>query len=125
MFKTAFLASALTLALSAAAGAQQQPAPSSPAPSAPAQQAPSTAAATITTVNVVDVEQLPPDTKTQVDQYVAKQGDAGLQKLRRWVDSTPEARSALEQKGMTSQQVVAASLGNDGTLTLITKKKPG
>jgi hypothetical protein len=130
MLKTVFLASAMTLALSAAAGAQQQPAPSSPtqsapAQSAPAQQAPGTAAPTITTVNIVDVEQLPPETKTQVDQYVAKQGDDGLQRLRQSVDSTPEAKSALERKGMTSQQVVAASLGNDGTLTLITKKKPG
>jgi hypothetical protein len=119
MLKTAFLASAMTLALAGAAGAQQQPAPSSPA-----QQAPGATAPKISTVNVVDVDQLPPETKTQVDAYVAKQGDDGLKKLRASVDSTPEAKSALQQKGMTSQQVVAASLGNDGTLTLITKKKP-
>ena len=122
MLKTVFLASAMTLALSVAAGAQQQPAPADPAP---AQPAPSTTAPKISVVNVVDVDQLPPETKTEVDQFVAKQGDDGLRKLRQSVDSTPEAKSALEQKGMTSQQVVAASLGNDGTLTLITKKKPG
>ena len=122
MLKKVFLASAMSLALAGAASAQQQPAPANPAP---AQPAPSTAAPKITTVNVVDVEQLPPQTKTQVDQFVAKQGNDGLQKLRASVDSTPEAKSALERKGMTSQQVVAASLGNDGTLTLITKKKPG
>jgi hypothetical protein len=120
MLKTLFLASAMTLALAGAAAAQQQPAPSSPAP---AQPAPSTAAPKISTVNVVDVNQLPPDTKTQVDQFVAKQGADGLQKLRASVDSTPEAKSALEQKGMTSKEVIAASLSNDGTLTLITKKK--
>ena len=117
MLKTAFLASAMALALPVAAGAQQQPTP-------PAQQAPSTGAPTITVVNVVDVTQLPPETKTQVDQFVAKEGDDGLQKLRQSIDSTPEAKSALEQKGMTSQEVVAASLDKDGTLTLITKKKP-
>ena len=122
MLKTVFLATAMTLALSVAAGAQQQPAPADPAP---AQPAPSTTAPKISVVNVVDVDQLPPETKTEVDQFVAKQGDDGLRKLRQSVDSTPEAKSALEQKGMTSQQVVAASLGNDGTLTLITKKKPG
>lgn len=122
MLKTLFLASAMTLTLSVAAGAQQQPAPASPAP---AQPAPSATAPKISAVNVVDVDQLPPDTKTEVDQFVAKQGDDGLKKLRQSVDSTPEAKSALEQKGMTSQEVVAASLGNDGTLTLITKRKPG
>jgi hypothetical protein len=122
MLKTLFLASAMTLTLSVAAGAQQQPAPASPAP---AQPAPSATAPKISAVNVVDVDQLPPETKTEVDQFVAKQGDDGLKKLRQSVDSTPEAKSALEQKGMTSQEVVAASLGNDGTLTLITKKKPG
>jgi hypothetical protein len=121
MLKTVFLASAMTVALSVAAGAQQQPAPASPAP---AQQAPSTGAPTINVVNVVDMDQLPPDTKTQVDAFVAKQGDDGLQKLRQSIDSTPEAKSALQQKGMTSQQVVAASLDDNGTLTLITKKKP-
>jgi hypothetical protein len=121
MLKTVFLASAMTLALSVSAGAQQQPAPASPAP---AQQAPSTGAPTINVVNVVDMDQLPPQTKTQVDAFVAKQGDDGLQKLRQSIDSTPEAKSALQQKGMTSQQVVAASLDDNGTLTLITKKKP-
>ena len=123
MLKTVFLASAMTLALSAAAGAQQQPASPSPAP-AQTQQTPNTGAPTITVVNIVDVEQLPPETKTQVDQYVAKQGNDGLQKLRQSIDSTPEAKSALQQKGMTSEQVVAASLDDNGTLTLITKKKP-
>ncbi|MDN5928605.1 MAG: hypothetical protein L0I29_16170, partial [Hyphomicrobiales bacterium] len=85
---------------------------------------PSTGAPTITVVNVVDVEQLPPETKTQVDKFVAKEGNDGLQKLRQSIDSTPEAKSALQQKGMTSEQVVAASLDEKGTLTLITKKKP-
>jgi hypothetical protein len=70
------------------------------------------------------MDQLPPETKTQVDAFVAKQGNDGLQKLRQSIDSTPEAKSALQQKGMTSQQVVAASLDDNGTLTLITKKKP-
>jgi hypothetical protein len=122
MLKTVFLASAMTVALSVAAGAQQ---PASPGPAqSQTQQAPGTGAPTITVVNVVDVDQLPPETKTQVDAFVAKQGDDGLQKLRQSIDSTPEAKSALQQKGMTSQQVVAASLDDNGTLTLITKKKP-
>ena len=32
-------------------------------------------------------------------------------------------KSALDAKGMSSAQVIAASLATDGTLTLITKKK--
>jgi hypothetical protein len=120
MLKSVFLASAITLSLAAGAGAQQQPAPSGQSQT---QQAPSTGVPQISNVAVVDVDQLPAETKSKVDEYVAKQGEEGLKKLRASVDSTPEAKSALEQKGMTSAEVIAASLGNDGTLTLITKKK--
>ena len=53
---------------------------------------------------------------------VAQRGDADLQKLRGSIDGTPELKSALEAKGLTSAQVIAASMGADGALTLITKK---
>ncbi len=115
MLKSIFLASALTLAMAGVASAQQQPAPAQPAPS--------TAAPTINAVHVVDMKELPPQTQAKVNDYVAKQADTDLRKLRSSVDSTPQAKSALQAKGMTSEEVVAASLGNDGTLTLITKKK--
>jgi len=64
-------------------------------------------------------------TRTQVNAVVAKRSDADLQKLRGSIDATPVVKSALEAQGMSSAQVIAASLTNDGTLTLITKKKAG
>ncbi|RWG64560.1 hypothetical protein, partial [Mesorhizobium sp.] len=100
---------------------QQQPAPQpSPAPAAPAAAAPK--APTIESVSIVDITELPKDTQTQVNQIVAQRGDAGLQTLRKSIDATPKVKSALEAKGMSSAQVIAASLQPNGALTLITKK---
>ena len=121
MRKITILATGAALAFATAAGAQQNPAPADPStPAAPA--APSTAPA-IKTISVVDIEQLPEATKAQVKAIVAKRSDADLQKLRGSIDATPEVKSALEAQGLTSAAVVAASMGNDGALTLITKKK--
>ena len=38
------------------------------------------------------------------------------------IDATPKVKSALEAKGMSSAQLIAASLQPNGALTLITKK---
>ncbi|MBZ9710641.1 hypothetical protein FJ970_02145 [Mesorhizobium sp. B2-1-8] len=123
MRKTIVLATAATLMLVGAASAQQQPA-QQPAPSAPAPAAPGgqQAAPAIQSVNVIDISELPKDTQTQVNQVIAQRGDAGLQKLRSSIDATPKVKSALQAKGMTSAQVVAASMEPNGALTLITKK---
>ena len=66
---------------------------------------------------------MPAETKARVNEVVAQRSDADLQKLRGSIDATPEVKSALEAKGLTSAEVIAASMGNDGALTLITKKK--
>lgn len=124
MRKTTILAASAALLLASAASAQQQPAPKPAEPTAPAQQDPS-ATPTIQRISIVDIEQLPEATKTQVDAVVAKRSDADLQKLRGSIDATPAVKSALEAQGMSSAQVIAASLTDDGTLTLITKKKAG
>ncbi|PTE10724.1 hypothetical protein [Mesorhizobium helmanticense] len=126
MRKTILLAAVATLALASAASAQQQPAQPAPAqpPAAPAPAAPGAqpAAPTIQSVNIVDIKELPAATQTQVNQVIAQRGDEGLQKLRSSIDATPKVKSALEAKGLTSAQVIAASMSNDGALTLITKK---
>ncbi|WP_292293697.1 hypothetical protein, partial [Mesorhizobium sp.] len=96
---------------------QQQPAPTAPA--APGAQP---AVPTIQSVNIVDITELPKETQTQVNQVIAERGEAGLQKLRSSIDATPKVKSALEAKGLTSAQVVAASMNTGGALTLITKK---
>ena len=122
MRKITMLAAGAALLLAGAASAQQQPAP---APSQPAQPAPSAPAKPpeISKVDVVDIEQLPKETQDQVNQVVAQRGDEGLKQLRSSIDARPDVKSALDAKGMSSAQVIAASLGTDGTLTLITKKK--
>ncbi|CDX27157.1 conserved exported hypothetical protein [Mesorhizobium sp. ORS 3324] len=123
MRKTIVFAAAATLLLAGAASAQQQTAPQpSPAPATPAPAAPKSQTPTIESVSIVDITELPKDTQTQVNQIVAQRGDAGLQTLRKSIDATPKVKSALEAKGMSSAQVIAASLQPNGALTLITKK---
>ncbi|ESW85105.1 MULTISPECIES: hypothetical protein [unclassified Mesorhizobium] len=125
MRKTTLLAAAATLVLATAASAQQQPAQQpSPAPAAPAPAAPGAQpqAPTIQAINVVDIKDLPADTQAKVNEVIAKRSDADLQKLRGSIDATPQVKSALEAKGLTSAQVIAASMSTNGALTLITKK---
>jgi hypothetical protein len=122
MRKITMLAAGAALLLAGAASAQQQPAPAPSQPAPPAPSAP-TKPPEISRVDVVDIEQLPKETQDRVNQVVAQRGDEGLKQLRSSIDSRPDIKSALDAKGMSSAQVIAASLGNDGTLTLITKKK--
>lgn len=116
------VAAAATLMMASAAGAQQPTPQPSPAPTAPTTPKAQPAAPAIQSVNVVDITELPKDTQTQVNQIVAQRGDAGLQTLRKSIDATPKVKSALEAKGMSSAQVIAASMQPNGALTLITKK---
>ncbi|MBZ9735343.1 MULTISPECIES: hypothetical protein [unclassified Mesorhizobium] len=123
MLKAILLAATATTLMAGTANAQQQPTPQpSPAPTAPAAPKAQSAAPAIQSVNVVDITELPKDTQTQVNQIVAQRGDAGLQTLRKSIDATPKVKSALEAKGMSSAQVIAASMQPNGALTLITKK---
>ena len=127
MRKMTILAAAAGATLATAAVAQQQPSPS-PAPTAPtAPAAPEAqpAVPAIQSVNIVDIEELPKDTQTKVNDVVAKRGDADLQKLRGSIDSTPQVASALKEKGLTSKNVIVASLSQDGVLTLVTTKMAG
>lgn len=126
MRKKICLAAAAALVLASAAGAQQQPAQPAPAqpPAAPAPATPGAqpAVPTIQSVSIVDIKELPQATQTQVNQVIARRGEDGLRKLRGSIDATPKIKSALEAKGLTSAQVIAASMSNDGALILITKK---
>jgi hypothetical protein len=111
---------ALALAATAGAHAQSTQAPT-PAP-APGSEAPASAAPSITSVKVVDIEELPEDTQKQVNDVVEQRGEADLVRLRASIDGMPQLKSALEAKGVSSAQVIAASMAEDGALTLITKK---
>jgi Spy/CpxP family protein refolding chaperone len=123
MRKVTIAAAGAALLLAGAASAQQQPAPAPAEPAKPAAPSAQPNTPTIQTVNVVDLEQLPEATQDQVNKVVAERGDEGLKQLRSSIDARPDIKSALDEKGMTSAQVIAASLAQDGTLTLITKKK--
>jgi hypothetical protein len=122
MRKITMLAAGAALLLAPAALAQQQPAPASPAPATPETQQ-EQKAPTIQNINVVDLEQLPKATQDRVNEAIAGRTEADLQQLRGSIDARPDIKSALEAKGMSSAQVIAASLAQDGTLTLITRKK--
>jgi hypothetical protein len=113
---------ALALAPMAAAQAQSTQAPAPAQPPAAAPEAPSTGAPNITSVNVVDIGELPEATQKQVNEVISQRGEADLERLRTSIDGMPQLKSALEAKGVTSAQVIAASMGADGALTLITKK---
>ena len=120
MRRTIFFAAAASLMLAGTASAQQQPTPTpSPAPATPSAQP---GVPSIQSVSIVDITELPKDTQTQVNKIVAQRGDAGLQTLRKSIEATPKVKSALEAKGVSSAQVIAASLQPNGALTLITKK---
>ncbi|CAH1656747.1 MULTISPECIES: hypothetical protein [Hyphomicrobiales] len=116
------LAAGTTLALSPVAYAQapstQPPATQPPATS---QQAPQEAPP-IRSVRVLDIEELPEATRTEVNNAAAQRSPTELQQLRASIDATPAIKSALTSKGRTSAEVIVASLSNDGTLTLVTKK---
>jgi hypothetical protein len=72
-------------------------------------------------VEVVDMKDLPPTTQTQVNAVIAKTNAEDLQSLRSSIDGIPQALTALKAKGLSSSQVVAANVDDNGTLTLITK----
>lgn len=79
----------------------------------------------VRSVKVVDVEELPANTKAQVTQNAARQKESDLAALRQSIDAAPQITSALQAKGATSAQVIAASLDDEGVLTLVTRKRSG
>ena len=127
MRKLLVLAAGSFLALATAAGAQDTNVPAEPTPAPqPAPSAPATPQApTIQSVNIVDVSELPAETQSQVDKIEKDRSPADLQKLRSSIDATPEIASALQSKGLTSADVVVASLNSNGAVTLVTRKAPG
>lgn len=111
---------ALVFAMAMGAQAQSTQAPAQ-APAQPPAEAPA-GQPDITSVTVIDIEELPEATQQQVNDVVAQGGDEQLERLRASVDGMPQLKSALEAKGLTSAQVIAASVGEGGALTLITRK---
>lgn len=123
MIRMTALAAFAALPLGFAAHAQAQQAPSAQTPATPGQgEAQQPASPGIKRVAIVDISELPPATQEQVNAAVAQTGDEDLKALRSSIDATPQLTAALKEKGVTSAQVIAANVDNDGTLTLVTKK---
>ena len=74
----------------------------------------------IRSIEVVDLKELQPAVRSKVDDIVAHTSEEDMQSLRKSIDATPEATSALKAKGLSSSQVVAINIA-DGVLTLFAK----
>jgi Spy/CpxP family protein refolding chaperone len=113
-----FTASVIIAALSVGTPAfvQAQGAPAQPE----AQTPPTQSGTVIRRIQVVDVKDLTPAVRTKVDDVVAQTTEEEMQSLRKSIDATPEAASALKAKGLSSSQVVAINIA-DGILTLFAK----
>ena len=111
---TTVLAAALALGTPAIVLAQAAPSASETATP------PAKANTTIRAIKVVDVKELQPAVRSQVDKFVATTRQEDMQSLRQTLDALPEAASALKEKGLTSSQVVAINI-EDGVLTMFAK----
>ena len=85
-----------------------------------AQKPPAQSSTVIRSIQVVDVKDLQPAVRSKVDEIVAQTSDEEMQSLRKSIDATPEAASALKAVGLSSSQVVAINIAG-GLLTLFAK----
>jgi hypothetical protein len=113
-----FTASVIIAALSFGTPAfgQAQGAPSQ----SKAQKSPAQSSTVIHSIQVVDIKELEPATRSKVDELVANTSDEDMQSLRQLIDASPDVASALKAKGLSSSQIVAINVA-DGVLTLFAK----
>ncbi|KRP89306.1 MULTISPECIES: hypothetical protein [Bradyrhizobium] len=74
----------------------------------------------IRSIQVVDIKDLKPEMRSKIEDAMAKTKEDDIQSLRKSIDATPQAVSALKAKGLTSSQVVAINIA-DGVLTMFAK----
>jgi glucose/arabinose dehydrogenase len=119
-------ATGAALILTGAANAQApsaQPTPETPPAAAPQSPAAAPAPApAIKTVSVVALDELPEDTRNQINQLLASRTADQLERLRKAIENAPAAKSALEAKGFSSRDVVIAQIDDEGALTIVTTK---
>jgi hypothetical protein len=114
IFTASVITAAVSLGTPAFVQAQGAPAQSE------AQKPPAQSSTVIRSIQVVDVKDLQPALRSKVDEIVAQTSEKDIQALRKSIDATPEAASALKAKGLSSSQVVAINIA-DGVLTLFAK----
>jgi hypothetical protein len=119
-------AAGVALALTLAAGAQAQNAQQPQAgQSAGQSQSPAggAGAKNVRSVNVVAFEELPPESKRQVDDISKKTSESDLRGMRNSIDKSPQIKKVLDSRGAKSSDVIVANLAQDGALTLVTRKR--
>ena len=97
----------------------QAQAPGTP-PQSEAQAPPAQSNKLIQSIQIVNVKDLKPEMRSKVDDVVAHTSEEDLQSLRKSIDATPEAASALKAQGLSSSQVVAINIAG-GVLTMFAK----
>jgi hypothetical protein len=75
---------------------------------------------TVPNVAIIDMNALPLEVKMQVNAKIAQMSEDDMQTLRSSIDATPEASSALREKGLGSAEVIATLVDDAGRLTLVT-----
>src|SRR5258708_28243416 len=70
-----------------------------------AQTPPDQSSTVIRSIQVVDIKDLKPALRSKVDEVVAHTSEEDMQSLRKSIDATPEAASALKAKGLSCSQV--------------------
>jgi len=111
------------LSLGTQAFVQAQGAPSQSEAQTPPSQSeaqPPHSSTVIRSIQVVDVKDLQPAVRSNVDDLVANTREEDIQSLRKSIDASPEAAAVLKAKGLSSSQVVAINIA-DGVLTMFAK----
>jgi Spy/CpxP family protein refolding chaperone len=114
-----FTASAMAaaLALGTAAFVQAQTQAQGTSPQSQAQTPPAQPNKLIQRGQIVHVKDLKPEMRSKVDDVVARTSEEDMQSLRKSLDATPEAVSALKAEGLSSSQVIAINIAG-GVLTM-------
>ena len=80
---------------------------------------------TVSSIQVVDVEDLSSDLSSQIDEHAANTTEEEMQSLRHSIDATSQAVAALKKKKQrTFAQVVAITVDENGVLTIFTTGNP-
>lgn len=113
------LAAALALTTAPALSQSQQ----KPAPAPQGQTKTQAQQPAVKTVSVIDITELPAQSQAQVAQIEEERSAQDLAKLRQSIEASPELLQALERQGAKPADVVAASLSQNGDLTIVTRKQ--
>jgi hypothetical protein len=73
-----------------------------------------------TAVAIIAMNALPVEVQMQIKAKMAQSSKDDMQALRSTIDATPEASSALRAHGLSSAEVIAALVDDEGKLTLVT-----